>query len=542
MAAADRDRGSETADICIVGAGPVGLALAFKLEKLGLDVTLLEMGADGAAIALNAGNIEFQNAHHAPSLAMSRPGIGGASALWGGRCVAFDDLDFEKRGHVPFSGWPLPHETLRPYYPEAFSFLNCGPTQTVSEKLCIADASISTEAIERWSRQPDLGAESARRLNDSRRIRLVNGRATGIRLDSSGGRVECIRVHRDGEEMHVAARNFVLAGGGLENARLLLSLQRDRSEFGGGSDGPTGRFYQGHLTGYIALLHFEKPAMARQFAFQLDDQGYIVRRRFQVSTAVQLKERLLNCVFWLDAVSIADPIHGSGSLSLVYLFLKALGLYRRLSNGLAPTSRGAQNINRREHWRNIVTDRRWLIDLFGVLQNMGQRRRNRWRILINPKGRYLLRYHAEQVPNPESRVFLKANGQQPQSDALAVDYRVTDQDLSSVLRSHEILDEWLRRNGLGRLEYLHDPEERRQAVLNQAFDGYHQIGLSRMAATPAEGVADADCRVHGVANLYLAGSCLFPTGGHANPTLPAVALALRLADHLKDQSAAAPNC
>ncbi|MFB9949562.1 GMC family oxidoreductase [Rhizobium puerariae] len=114
-------------------------------------------------------------------------------------------------------------------------------------------------------------------------------------------------------------------------------------------------------------------------------------------------------------------------------------------------------------------------------------------------------------------------------------------DLASVLTSHEILDAWLRRNGLGRLEYLHDDEARRQAVLNQAFDGYHQIGLSRMAETPADGVADANCRVHGIANLYLAGSCLFPTGGHANPTLPAVALALRLAEHLKDAVAGTPR-
>jgi choline dehydrogenase-like flavoprotein len=541
MAAADRDTESGAADICIVGAGPVGLALAFKLEKLGLDVTLLEMGADGSAFGANTGNIEFQNAHHAPSLAMSRPGIGGASALWGGRCVAFDDLDFEERSHVPFSGWPMPHETLRPYYAEAFSFLNCSSKQPALEKLPIPDASIFTDAIERWSRLPDLGAGSVQRLNGSQRIRLLNGRAAGIRLDASGGQVECITVHRDGREIQVAARNFVLAGGGLENARLLLSLQRDWPEFCGGNEGPAGRFYQGHLTGYIALLQFEKPEMARQFAFQLDDHGHIFRRRFQVSAIVQLEERLLNCVFWLDAVSIADPIHRSGALSLVYLFLKTLGLYRHLSNGLAPTSRGAQNIDRSQHWRNIFADRRCLIDLFGVLQSLRQRRRSRWRTLINPKGRYLLRYHAEQVPNPESRVFLKANDGQAPSGALAVDYRVIDQDLSSVLRSHEILDGWLRRNGLGRLEYLHAPEERRQAVLNQAFDGYHQIGLSRMAATPAEGVADADCRVHGIANLYLAGSCLFPTGGHANPTLPAVALALRLAEHLRDESAATPN-
>jgi 2-polyprenyl-6-methoxyphenol hydroxylase-like FAD-dependent oxidoreductase len=111
MTSADSE--TETTDVCIVGAGPVGLALALKLEKLGLTVTLLEMGGGGAAEDAGAGDIEFTNDHHAPSMAMSRPGIGGASALWGGRCVAFDDLDFEARDHVPFSGWPSFAATIR---------------------------------------------------------------------------------------------------------------------------------------------------------------------------------------------------------------------------------------------------------------------------------------------------------------------------------------------------------------------------------------------------------------------------------------------
>lgn len=283
------------------------------------------------------------------------------------------------------------------------------------------------------------------------------------------------------------------------------------------------------------MLQFDKPRLANHFAFNIDDENYIFRRRLQITPAIQAEEKLLNCVFWIDAISVADPAHGSGALSLIYLFLKMFGLYRRLSNGLAPTARGPENIDRRQHWRNIRTDRRTVFDLFGSVLNMLERRIEPWRTLINPKGRYLLRYHAEQVPNPESRVYLQPQGGAGTQAGLVVDYQVTEQDLSSVLKSHEILDTWLRRTGLGRLEYLHDTHQRRQAVLSQAFDGYHQIGLSRMSGNPDDGVTDADCRVHGIGNLYLAGSGLFPTGGHANPTLPAVALALRLAKHLSEK-------
>lgn len=535
MIAADWDKGSAEANICVVGAGPVGLALAFKLEELGLCVTLVEMGGDDDAAEVAAGDIELENGHHARSRAISRPGIGGASALWGGRCVAFDDLDFEKRDHVPFSGWPISHEVLRPHYAGALEFLNCSRHEPALEDIGVADDTVATVALERWSKQPNLGPVYSERLKSSRRIRVLNGAVTRIVLDAAGRQVESLEASHLGKKVEVRAKAFVLAGGGLENARLLLSLHHDRPQLFAGPNSPLGRFYQGHLTGYIAVLQLDKPELARHFAFQLDDQGYNFRRRFQIAPRVQMEESLLNCVFWLDALSIADPIHGSGAFSLIYLFLKAFGLYRHLSNGLAPTARGSKNIDRRQHWQNIRNDQRLAGDIVACVRTLLGRRISRWRTLINPKGRYLLRYHAEQVPNPESRVSLR-----PQSGggALVVDYRVVEQDLASVLKSHEILDGWLRRNGLGRLEYLYDAEARRQAVLNQAFDGYHQIGLTRMAASPADGVVDEDCRVHGLSNLYLAGSCLFSTGGHANPTLPAVALALRLAEHLKEESLA----
>ncbi|WP_117192102.1 FAD-dependent oxidoreductase [Rhizobium terrae] len=529
----EQDAGA--ADVCIVGAGPVGLALAFKLEELGLTVTLLEMGGKGGVGVGGASGIEFANRHHASLPAFSRSGIGGASALWGGRCVAFDDLDFETRSHVPFSGWPISHEAVRRYYPEALAFLNCSKASDVQPgELCEADGAVTTRALEYWSKHPDLGPLSAERLQASRHIFQLNGRATDIALDSSGARVDHLVLLREGVEVRVRAKAYVLAGGGLENARLLLSLQGKKPEICGGREGPLGRFYQGHLTGYIAVVEFEKPETADFFAFRRDREGYVSRRRFQIAPAMQAEERLLNCVFWIDAISIADPVHGSGALSLIYLFLRVLGLYRHLSNGLAPTAKGVRNIDHRQHGGNIRGDRRVVRDIVSSVRNLMRRRVDRRYTLINPKGRYLLRYHAEQEPNRESRVILQPPGSADGQGILAVDYRVTEQDLRSVLKSHHILDGWLRRTGLGRLEYLHDESARRQAVFDQAFDGYHQIGLSRMSSHPAEGVADAECRVHGVANLYLAGSCLFPTGGQANPTMPAVALALRLADHLKD--------
>src|SRR5690606_24987902 len=117
---------------------------------------------------------------------------------------------------------------------------------------------------------------------------------------------------------------------------------------------------------------------------------------------------------------------------------------------------------------------------------------------------------------------------------LSVDYHAGKDDAQSVLRSHALLDKWLRQNGLGKLEYLHDEAGREQAVLDQALDGYHQIGLARMSTSSSQGIVDGNCKAHDIANLYLAGASVFATGSQANPTLPAVALALRLGDHLAE--------
>jgi choline dehydrogenase-like flavoprotein len=117
-----------------------------------------------------------------------------------------------------------------------------------------------------------------------------------------------------------------------------------------------------------------------------------------------------------------------------------------------------------------------------------------------------------------------------------LDWRLSERDVRSVQRAFGLLGRALERSGQGRIEldFPDTPDCWRAACTG----GKHHMGTTRMHESPAQGVVDADCRVHGTANLYVAGSSVFPTGGYANPTLTIVALTIRLADHLRAVRAA----
>ncbi|MEF2070645.1 GMC family oxidoreductase [Consotaella aegiceratis] len=529
-------------DICIVGAGPVGLALACKLAAEGRRVLVLEAGGafDDLTITEPADIEIAAGGHHAPIRLAVRPGLGGTSRLWGGRCVAFDDIDFAPRSFVDFSGWPIRPADLRQHYEEAFAFLGCGTARTVEPKEPgDPDQEVWIESLEQWSAEPDIGRLHGARLRASERIQVHTGCTVDrIRLSADGERVAGLRVRRADRHLQVTAKTYVLAAGGLENARLLLAVQRDQPRKFGGAEGALGRFYAGHLTGYLAAIEFSGAEIAQELWFRSCGDGSHLRRRLAITPSAQLQEEVLNTAFWLDSFSVSDPGHGSGVLSLLYLITTFFGLYRRFGRGLAPSPTALVDRGYRQHLRNLLLDP-WVIGgSWRLMKQIAERRiQSSCFALRNPRRRYLLRYHAEQIPNPESRVRLRQTGEEGNAGSLMVDFRYHSQDVESVLRSHDILDRWLQRRAFGRLDYLQDDAEaRRGSVLNQALDGYHQIGTTRMSDAPSQGVVDPQCRVHDLANCYVAGSSVFPTSGQANPTLPAVALALRLATHLSAQA------
>ncbi len=139
----------------------------------------------------------------------------------------------------------------------------------------------------------------------------------------------------------------------------------------------------------------------------------------------------------------------------------------------------------------------------------------------------------EQTPNPDSRTVLTAEQDRFGLKRIALDWRLSELDKLSLRRSQELIGAEFGRLGVARLRIDDWVLAEDNNWPDDLQGGYHHMGTARMSGDPKQGVVDRDCRVHGIDNLYVAGSAVFPTSGWVNPTLTIVALALRLADHLK---------
>jgi choline dehydrogenase-like flavoprotein len=185
------------------------------------------------------------------------------------------------------------------------------------------------------------------------------------------------------------------------------------------------------------------------------------------------------------------------------------------------------------HLRNLVFDAPRLssFTLNWIIQRYLRYRRIPYVALESRDGRYPIDFNGEQIPNPDSRVYLGREQDRFGMRRLIVDWKMTDQDVTSIIKTFHIWQSILEESGIGALVF--DSEKFPDLVKASVPVGGHHIGTTRMSADPTEGVVDENCKVHGMDNLFIAGGSVFPTTGHANPTLTVVALAMRLGTHLR---------
>jgi choline dehydrogenase-like flavoprotein len=258
-----------------------------------------------------------------------------------------------------------------------------------------------------------------------------------------------------------------------------------------------------------------------------------------ITGEAQIANKLLNAVFWADNPPFHDPSHRNAVLSATFLALAFPPSGRQiLPEAIRLAHTGPRPYKVGAHVRNAVLGApAGALEMYRVLRDRFlSKPRKPGFVVPNKGGRYALHYHAEQAPNAESRIRLTEETDAYGVPRALIDLRYSDHDVDSVLDSHRVLDEALRANRIGRLVYWHDKNVVRDRVWEMAGDGFHQIGGARMGTDPTRSVVDQDLKVHGLRNLAVASSAVFPTGSQANSTLLAVALGIRLAHRLAKQN------
>jgi hypothetical protein len=522
-------------DVCVVGAGPVGLALAVVLARRGVEVLLLESGLrkpDTTHQKYSGAIIASPNRHADMTLAVARA-FGGTSWLWGGRCVPLDPIDFEPRSHIDPTGWPISYQDICSYYDDAADLIGC---KTAGFDLPIPfpfQAEINF-CLERWCDEPNVGRALLKKGLPSKLRVVLNATVVDLEVDRSEKSITALHVALATEQIRFnGARAYVLACGGLETTRLMLHAQDHNRNLFGGFGGPLGRFYTGHLSGRVARIRFKEPGLGKAFDY-IPDRGGICRRRIVFSRDALQAHQLPNVAFYPVNPLLGNPEHRSGLLSSLFLLLSMPVIGRRLISEAIRQQQLAGDPEYFAHFYNILRDLPATIAQLGgiVWQRVGFGRRKPYLFLQSKSGEYPLDYHGEPAPNADSRVLLDDQRDAVGMRRLRIDLRFMQTDAKAIARSHRILDLALRRAGLGQLVLDVPWEELEDVIARNARDGFHQIGLTRMAQHAADGVVDTDCRVFGLDNLYIASSSVFRTAGQANPTFSAVAFGLRLADHL----------
>jgi choline dehydrogenase-like flavoprotein len=515
-------------DVCIVGGGLAGIALAKEFMNTPVEVCLLESGGlqpDSETQSLDAGeNIGYP--YYPLETARVRC-LGGSSTLWhtqladhtvGARLRPLDPIDFEERDWVPHSGWPFRRCDLEAYYDRAQAVCRVGPAtfdvQDWADPDRRPEARLEGDEVQTivYKLCPkSLFAGEYRKVVSSAENVTTCLHANVLEIEASDAADHVARLRAatlKGNEFFVSAKIYVLAAGGIEAPRLMLLSRRQQPAGLGNQHDLVGRFFMEHLHFWSGMLVLPEAHRFDSTAFYNDVhtvKDVAVIGKLALAEHVLRRERLLNQNVQLFSGLRPDPFK-----------------YRRLNekpkNSLRALLRGTTS-DIGHDVRNVVTG--W-DDIARAVA-----RRLRGALPTSPV--YIFANMTEQIPNPDSRLTLGRDLDAFGQPRVRLDWKIAPQDISSAIRTQTIMSSALEKIGWGRFY-----RELVEAVPPEGtHGGYHHMGTTRMHADPRRGVVDPNCRVHGIDNLFIAGPSVFPTGGYANPVLTTLALSLRLADHVK---------
>ena len=542
-------------DICIIGGGPAAISLALSFLNQNCKIIILAGGSwteKPKHRELNKGIIDPASSHE-PLEENRRRVFGGGSSVWGGRCVPFDPIDFEVRSWVPHSGWPITYNQLEPYFQRALQFCEAGENNFDAREIFpdknseiipgLDNEHIVSYKLERWSPPTRFAHRYKNILEANRDIKIyLDAHVTNINVETRADKIDSVNVVIGSSEIKVSAVKFILAAGGIENPRLLLSSKSKYHPNGiGNQHDNVGRYYMCHLTGTFGAVD---PVNRKEilFPFEVDNEGIYCRRRWWLTSQIQKQDQIANCIMYLNGpINLKD--HKEATESAIILAKSFTSILKRRSPKTVFRSLRRAIKDLKEHLVFTLKNSHKVIPFF---MNLGIRRITNRRLplrLPSIKSEWLfVCFQSEHVPNPESRISLSDVKDRLEMLLPVVKVAFTELDIQTIIRAYEIFFERFKKLNKGEIFLKQDGL--RQSVLeeiNNFSSRAHHLGTTRMSNDPLKGVVDRNCKVHGISNLYIAGSSVFPTGGHANPTLTLVALSLRLANHIMELNLSLPK-
>ncbi len=513
-------------EVCVIGGGVAGITLALEFERRGIATCVIEGGRidfSAASQALYHG----ENVGLPYNLQTSRTRqLGGSSNCWGGWIRPFIPIDFEKRDWMPNSGWPLAYSEIAALYPRANRLVEVNDRDFDPQawyehldhdqvRLLTLQGGFIETVVNKFSPPTHFGYVYEKQLAAAKLAKvLLNASATEIATTDDAATATGVHfANSAGKRFFVRATRTILAAGGIENARLLLLSNKVDSRGLGNRHDVVGRYFMehpririgrmissGNATGfrfYDTSYTYHNPALAVDGTSTSAYIGLVER--------VQREEELVQCRTYFRACRAGEDREVNDSFHELYDALR-WRLVRNIRLGaIATVARRSPNLIASLLYRRLK--------------------------LAAASTYFQVESVVEPVPDPESRDTLSPRRDRLGLNEARLDWRIGDLEKRTLVRMLSLIKQEFEAFGVGTVDLQQADEGRLPKILGCD----HHMGTTRMDPDPRLGVVDTNCRVHGMNNLYIAGSSVFPTCGNDMPTLTIVALTLRLADHLAAQ-------
>ncbi|HEY6503102.1 MAG TPA: GMC family oxidoreductase [Chitinophagaceae bacterium] len=496
-------------DICIIGAGAAGISIALEWINTPYKVILLEGGGfeyDDKVQDLYKGKTTGQKYYPLKSARLHY--FGGTTGHWGGCCSVFEPLAFKKRDWINETGWPFDDKELEPYYKRANHVFGIGEYsfdldywQKLNPALISLPLDNSVFRSKIWRhREPStlrFGKKYKNAIVKSGNIHLYTyANVTGILANENVSTITEVTVKNYAGKTHkVSAKYFVLACCAIQNSRLLLASNKQAPGGLGNDHDLVGRYFMENAEIRSAELWLKQRSELKLY---MRNKQPNIRAELAITPQKQAELKILN-----------------GSLSFVPL---------EIARKTPPFI---------ESWTS--EDPSEAIKKIAEIDEKASSK-SRMSKLFGPNGyeSFKVTLRQEQAPNPLSRVTLDTEKDKLGVPRASLHWAFTSLEKKSILSIYKLLGQYAGLAGIGRVKLDEELlDENDNSMPASTSGGWHHMGTTRMNTDPRKGVVDADCKVHGIGNLYVAGSSCFPNGGAVNPTFSLVSLSIRLSDHLK---------